>query len=142
MGVLLTKIPLPENEPEAYLEPTDKTFSLKSPSINTVYNLLRSIDEKKSVRLNKIPSKLLKIASYVVAPSLTAIFAPSISRGMFPQQWKTSWVSPVYKSGTRKNPSNYPFISVNSVIAKILEKIGFFWVCFFFNRIRHNLQEQ
>ena len=72
---LADEIPLPENEPEAYLEPTDTTFSLKSPSINTVYNLLLSIDEKKSVGLDRIPNKLLKIDSHVVAPSLTAIFA-------------------------------------------------------------------
>ena len=105
---LADEIPLPKNEPEAYLEPTDTTFSLKSPSINTVYNLLLSI---------------LKIASHVVAPSLTAIFATSISTGMFPQEWKTSRVSPVYKSGTRNNPSNYRPISVISTVAKIFEKI-------------------
>ena len=35
---LADEIPLPENEPEAYLEPIDTTFSLKSPSINTIYN--------------------------------------------------------------------------------------------------------
>ena len=59
----------------------------------------------------------------IVAPSLTAIFATSISTGMFPQEWKTSRVSPVYKSGTRNNPSNYRPISVISTVAKIFEKI-------------------
>ena len=66
---LADEMPLPENEPEAYLEPIDKTFSWKSSNINTVYNLLLSIDKTKSVGLDRIPNKLLKIASYVVAPS-------------------------------------------------------------------------
>ena len=75
---LADEIPSPENEPEVYLNPTDKRFSLKAPIVDTVYNLLRSIDEKKSVGLDKIPNKLLKIAANVVAPSLTAIFTASI----------------------------------------------------------------
>ena len=82
-----------------------------------------SIDKKKSVGLDRIPNKLLKISSHVVAPSLTATFATSISTGMFPQEWKTTRVSPVYKSGTRNNPSNYRSISVISTVAKIFEKL-------------------
>jgi hypothetical protein len=100
---LADEIPSPEHEPEVYLRPTDKRFSLKAPTIDTVYNLLRCIDEKKSVGLDKIPNKLLKIAANVVAPSLTAIFTTSIYTGMFPHEWKASRVSPVYKSGTRNN---------------------------------------
>ncbi len=104
---LSDEIPSSENEPEVYLNPTDKRFSLKAPTVDTVCNLLRSIDEKKSVGLDKIPNKLLKIAANVVAPSLTAIFTASICTGIFPQEWKASRVSPVYKSGIKNNPSNY-----------------------------------
>ena len=96
---------------------------MKAPTVDTVYNLLRSIDEKKSVGLDKIPNKLLKIAANVVAPSLTAIFTASICTGIFPQEWKASRVSPVYKSGIRNNPSNYRPISVIPVVAKTFEKI-------------------
>ena len=42
---------------------------------------------------------------------------------MFPQEWKTSRVSPVYKSGTTNNPSSNQPISVISTVAKIFEKI-------------------
>ena len=80
---------------------------------------MRTIDEKKSVGLDKIPNKLLKMAANVVAPSLTAIFSASI----FQQEWKTSRVSPVCKNGSRNNPSNYRPISVIPTVAKIFEKI-------------------
>jgi hypothetical protein len=67
---LASDIVLTENGPEYYLKPTNSMFSLKTPSVDTVYKLLTKIGEKKSVGLDKIPSKLLKIAADVVAPSL------------------------------------------------------------------------
>ena len=75
---LADEIPLAQYEPGVYLNTTDERFSLKPPNVDKVYNLLHTIDEKKSVGLDKIPNKLLKIAANVVAPSLTAIFSASI----------------------------------------------------------------
>ena len=119
---LASDIVLTENGQEYYLKPTNSMFSLKTPSVDTVYKLTK-IDEKKSVGLDNIPSKLLKIAADVVAPSLTAIFTASINTGIFPHEWKESRVSPVYKSGARNDPSNYRPISVIPVTAKIFEKM-------------------
>ena len=109
---LVDEIPLSQHEPEVYLSPTDKRFSLKTPTADKVYNLLRTIDEKKSVWLDKIPNKLSKMAANEVAPSLTVIFSASVCTGMFPQQWKAIRVSPVYTIGSTNNPSNYQPISV------------------------------
>ena len=44
----------------------DKTFSLQSPTFETVYKFLSEIDEKKAVGLDNIPNKLLKMAAQVV----------------------------------------------------------------------------
>ena len=55
------------------IKATDKTFSLKIPTVETVYKLLKGINEKKAVGLDNIPNKLLKIAAQVVAPSLTGM---------------------------------------------------------------------
>jgi hypothetical protein len=130
---LASDIVLTGNGPEYYLKPTNSMFSLKTPSVDTVYKLLTKIDEKKSVGLDKIPSKLLKIAADVVVPSLTSIFTASINTGIFPHEWKESRVSPVYKSGARNDPSNYRPISVILVIAKIFEKIVYEQLYEYFN---------
>ena len=58
---LVDEIRLAQYEPGIYLNPTDKRFSLKPPTVDRVYNLLHTIDEKKSFGLDKIPNKLLKI---------------------------------------------------------------------------------
>jgi hypothetical protein len=61
---------------------TYKSFSLQAPQVDTVYQPLSGIDERKSEGLDKIPNKLLKIAATVIAPSLTGIFAASIRTGI------------------------------------------------------------
>ena len=121
---LAASIPTPDHDPSFYLKATDKTFSLQSPTFETVYKLLSEIDEKKSVGLDNIPNKLLKMAAQVVAPpSLTGIFSASIRTGIFPNEWKASRVTPIFKSGPKSNPSNYRPISIIPAIAKIFEKI-------------------
>ena len=112
-----------DSNPEDYLDPTDGTFSLQFPSVNTVTRLLKTIDEKKSAGLDNIPNKLLKIAAEVVAPSLTKIFIQSIITETFPEEWKEARVSPLYKNGAKNDPSNYRPISVVPTVSKIYEKI-------------------
>ena len=97
---LAAEIPASAHKPEAYLIPTNKTFNLEIPTIDTVHRLLKAIDEKKSSGLDKIPNKLLKIAADVIAPFLTEIYAKSIYTGIFPNEWKEARVSSVYKNGT------------------------------------------
>jgi hypothetical protein len=84
--------------------------------------MLKTIDEKKSVDLDKIPNKLLKMAADVIAPSLTDIFGKSIHTGIFPYEWKEARVSPMYKNGAKHEPSNYRPISVIPTVSKIFEK--------------------
>jgi hypothetical protein len=86
-GDLSAEIPVSEFNPEFYLKPTDKRFSLQVPTIQKVHRLLETLDEKKSIGLDNIPSKLLKIAADVVAPLLTEI-SSSIYTGIFPNEWK------------------------------------------------------
>ena len=55
-----------------------------------INSLLRHTDDK-------IPSKLLKIGGDILAPSLTVIFSRSLSIGIFPHDWKSARVSPIFK---------------------------------------------
>ena len=82
--VLAQDIPVVDVNPESYLEPTDHSFSLQIPSVDIVSNVLLKTDEKKAPGLDMIPSKLLKIAADIVAPSLTSVFSKSILTGIHP----------------------------------------------------------
>ncbi len=116
-------IPFVDVNLTSYLEPTDSSFSLQIPSVNTVFNFLSAIDEKKATGLDRIPSKLLKMAASIVAPSLTSIFSKSILTGIYPNDWKAVKVTPLFKKGLKSDPNKYRPISGIPVVSKVFEKI-------------------
>ena len=62
------------------------------------------------------------MAASIVSPSLTLISAKSIETGIFPEEWKLTRVTPIFKKGKRDDPNNYRLISVIPTVAKIFEK--------------------
>ena len=79
--VIAQDIPLVDVNPESYLERNDCLFSLQTPSVSTLLSFLKKIDEKKATGLDRISSKLLKMADSINAPSLTSIFLKVYSHG-------------------------------------------------------------
>ena len=102
--MLALDIPVGEVDAELFLSPSDNSFSLKTPSIDIVLDLLKKIDEKKATGLDKIPSKLLKMAASIVAPSLTDVFTKSILTGIYPTEWKLARAAPIFKKRLKIRP--------------------------------------
>ena len=132
--VLAEDIPDVDVNPEVYQETTDKSFPLQTPSIDIVLNILKKIDDKKVSGLDKIPSKLLKTAAGIIAPSLTAIFSKSILTWIYSSGWKRAKVTPVFKKGIKSDPNNYRPNSVIPIVSKVFEKIVY-------NLLYHYLNE-
>ena len=59
----------------------------------------------------------------VLCYPLLLIFNKSLSEGLFPDIWKVSSVSPIFKSGDKSNVSNYRPISKICHIAKLFESL-------------------
>ena len=66
---------------------------------------------------------LLKSCSSELARPLSIIFNRSLQEGVVPATWKVSTVVPIFKKGTRYDPSNYRPVSLTSVLCKSLERI-------------------
>ena len=95
--VLAHDIPLVDVNPESYLARTDCSFSLQTPSVSIILSFFKKIDEKKATGLDRIMSKLLKMAASIIAPSLTSIFSKSILTGIYPNDWKAAKITPLLK---------------------------------------------
>lgn len=66
---------------------------------------------------------MLKDGAPVISEFLTHIINLSFSSGVVPDDWKTSRVVPLFKSGNREEMDNHRPISILSVISKIAEKV-------------------
>lgn len=70
-----------------------------------------------------IPNLLLKGCSKSLVLPLTLLFNSSLRLGYFPVVWKRSYLTPLHKSGSLLNVSNYRGIAKLSAIPKLFEKI-------------------
>ena len=58
-----------------------------------------------------------------IAPVLTIVFQASLDQGHLPNIWRTAAVVPIYKKGSKTEPSNYRPVSLTCICSKILEHI-------------------
>ena len=73
--------------------------------------------------LDKISSKVLKIAAPVISDSLTYIFNQAVTLCTFSNGWKIARVIPLFKNGQRNLPGNYRPISILPALSKVMERI-------------------
>ena len=55
----------------------------------------------------RIPCKLLQLSSSIVGPSLAYIFMRCIDAQIFPDGWKITNVTPLFKKGSKRELGNY-----------------------------------
>ncbi|MCV6636077.1 reverse transcriptase domain-containing protein [Candidatus Albibeggiatoa sp. nov. NOAA] len=109
---------------EEFLCATTKEFIFEKTTTAHILSLLSKLCKSKATGLDKISAKLLKECPDLIAESLTLIFNQSLSTGIFPDEWKSARVTPLYKnSGKRNDPTNYRPISVIPVVAKVFERV-------------------
>ena len=72
--------------------------------------------------LNEIPVRIFKDISIHITTILTRLLNSSFLAGIFPAILKVARITQVFKSGDRKNPSNYRPISSLPFLSKIYER--------------------
>ena len=70
-----------------------------------------------------IPAFILKTFSATLAEPLSSIFNHSLRLGFFPSVWKSSFIVPLHKSGSKSQIKNYRGIANLSAIPKLFEQI-------------------
>ena len=116
---------LPESAttPESCITLSNSIFKIQNVSETDVSKLLSTIKSSKATGHHRISPKLLRNAAGVIAPTLTKIFNQSIRTSILPEDLKFSIISPLHKTESKLQCSNYRPISVLFAVAKEFEKL-------------------
>ena len=104
------------------------TSEQKEMKFKTVSSM-HTVSKIKKLRIGKaagpdnIPKTVARDVGDLVAKPLAIIYNSSLENGIFPDIWKLVRVTPIFKSGVKKDVNNYRPISVISVFSRILERI-------------------
>ena len=102
-----------------------------------VSSYLKSLKQNTSAGLDGIHNRFLKIAYPFITDSLTYIYNLMIAQNIVPHTLKAAKCVPLFKGGSKDDPSNYRPISILSSLVKPLEKHIQTHVMAFFEK--HNL---
>jgi len=97
------------------------SFYLHELSEEKVVRLIEIFSEGKSINKNDVPTKVIKLSKFVLAPVLTRIFNKCINEGFYPDCLKVAEVILICKSGEQNICSKYRPISVLLQFNKIFE---------------------
>ena len=98
-------------------------FSFKEVTEDEVYNILLSINPKKSVGVDTIPPYAVKISAGVLKTPITKLINLSITEAVFPSKAKIAAVLPIFKSAERLLKKNYRPISILTTFSKVFETV-------------------
>jgi Reverse transcriptase (RNA-dependent DNA polymerase) len=112
-----------EPVPEAEQCHTNGKLEEMNVTVEMVRKKIKGLKPASAPGLDGIGSMLLRELAAQVAGPLAIIFNKSLSTSEVPEDWKRANVTPIYKKGTKADPSNYRPVSLTSISCKMLESI-------------------
>ena len=102
--------------------PDDTHFSIPFITTEQVMSYIRILDPSKATGLDGLGPKIIKLAANSISPFISTLINKSIISGTFLSQLKCAKVFPIFKGGSKSDPSNYRPISILPTVSKIFEK--------------------
>ena len=90
-----------------------------------ILRVIRSLNANKAHGCDDISVRMVKFCDSALVLPLKLIFCNCLSRGVFPEMWKSANVVPVHKKNEKNIKENYRPISLLPIFGKILEKLIF-----------------
>jgi len=88
-----------------------------------VRSLLLSLDVNKSIGDDGLSPRILKSCAQPLSGPLTSLFRKICRQSIFPASWKISRITPVFKRGSRSDPTCYRPIAVLPTLSRIFERL-------------------
>lgn len=112
----------------------NNVFKFTHIDAHSVTKTFKSLKLKNTEDLWGMSVKCIDTVITVLAPYLSLIFNECVDNGIFPDLMKYSKVVPLYKAGSKEDPSNFRPVSVLPVFSKIFEKVMLNQMLSHFNR--------
>ena len=100
-----------------------KVMKFKIIDSSFILNAIKQLKNGKAAGPVRVPTKIVKDVGDLVSKPLSMVFNSSLEKGIFPDIWKLARVTPIFKSGSKKDVNNYRPISVISIFSRMLERI-------------------
>ncbi|VDL95090.1 unnamed protein product [Schistocephalus solidus] len=84
---------------------------------------LLGLKEFKFICPYEVLTKMLKELASELAKPLSTLFQTSFETGDLPADWKSTWITPLYKDRSRVPANSYRPVSLSAICSKIMEKI-------------------
>jgi hypothetical protein len=101
----------------------DQRFSFQKLDFSQIKLYMSNLVSKKATGWDLLPSKLLKLGSAALTPSVNQLVNESISQRSFPQVLKCAEITPIFKKGNTLEVSNYRPVSILPSMSKIFERM-------------------
>ena len=98
----------------SFNEITDKPFSVRE-----VNNCIKKLKTGKSAGPDLISNEIIKYSGVVTCKCITKLFNLILDSGIYPSNWRKSFIILIHKSGDKLDINNYRGISLQNCLAKL-----------------------
>ena len=84
---------------------------------------MKNVKVTKAVRIDQISAKILEDRAWILEKCISELRNLSMTLGSFPNVFKIAKVKPLFKKGSKTDPSNYRPISLLPFLSKVFERI-------------------
>ena len=88
-----------------------------------LFNILKNVEVTKAAGIDQISGKFLKDGTRILEKPISELCNLSMTLGSFPDAFKIAKVKPLFKKGSKTDPSNYRPISLLPLLSKVFERV-------------------
>ena len=100
-------------------------FTIKTINLPKLRKIIKSLKGKRSSGIDMIDGFSIKLAAPLIEDTLLHLVNLSITKSQYPQYWKVSKISPLYKKGEKTDGENFRPVSNIIFVSQICEKTVF-----------------
>jgi hypothetical protein len=92
---------------------------------NEIEKAIRSLKNSKASGLSMIINEMVKYGQLTLTPLLCKLFNLVLSSGIYLKIWSIAYtcITPLHKSGSTSDPSNYRGITLSDIIGKLFNRV-------------------